>query len=63
MTGITGKLIVCSLLRKKNYMIIYMGNSIVTDVTISETYSPAAAKFINTDPWVYLSETLAPYIL
>ena len=39
----------------------YMGNSIVTDVTISETYSPAAAKFINTDLWVYLSETLAPY--
>ena len=26
------------------------GNSIVTDVTFSETYSPAAAKFINTDP-------------
>ena len=28
----------------------WVGNSIVTDVTISETYSPAAAKFINTDP-------------
>ena len=42
----------------------------MTDVTISETYlditahyySPAADKFINTDPWVYLSETIDPYI-
>ena len=27
-----------------------LGDSIVTDVTISKTYSPAADKFINTDP-------------
>ena len=40
-----------------------MGDSIVTDVTISETFSTAADKFINTHPWVYLSETLDPYIL
>ena len=40
-----------------------MPNSIVTDVTILETYSPAADKLINTDPCVYLSETLGPYIL
>ena len=38
------------------------GNSIVTDVTISETYRPVADKLINTDPCVYLSETLDPYI-
>ena len=30
----------------------------MTDVTISETFSTAADKFINTHPWVYLSETL-----
>ena len=36
------------------------GDSIVTNVTISKTYSPAADKFNNTDPRVYLSETLGP---
>ena len=42
------------------------GDSIVTDVTISdsETYNPTADKFINTDPWVYLSwDPRYPYTL